>query len=357
MKIIHTSDVHLSSGKKERLEAFKGLLSKAGDKKADLLIISGDLFDSNEEADILRPGLRKLLSSLSFRIYAIPGNHDRDAYRADMNFGGSIEILNRLPFEVTDHDGIRIIYVPYADQVFNDLAAPLKENINKEKINILVMHCSLDIPYLGEDEYGDEKRQAYLPVNSKVLGDIGFDYVFAGHFHSRSVESRLSDKTLFFYSGSPVSISRKEKGRRSAVFLDTDRPVKERISLLELDSFYYDEFRIELEPGKEGEGLDSLESMLKTYTGHNAEIDAVIGGFISSGEKDMAGRIKEVTGTHAGGGVIINTLEEYRDITSVLQDPLYTAFRERLDKAELDEVLKEDIDQMVKTQFSRIKAR
>jgi DNA repair exonuclease SbcCD nuclease subunit len=233
-------------------------------------VISGDMFDSNEEADILRPQLRKMLSSLPYSIVAIPGNHDMEAFSSDMNFGDSIEVLNKLPFEKLEYNDVRIIAVPYANQVFNDLAADLKESIDDSKINILMIHCSLDIPYLGEDEYGDEKRQAYLPVNSKVLADIGFDYIFAGHFHSRTIENRLSEKTLFFYSGSPVSISRKEKGRRTAVFLDTKKPIKDRMSLLELDSFYYDEIRLSFVPGKEEDTFKNLDKRLNGYKGHKA---------------------------------------------------------------------------------------
>lgn len=357
MKIIHTSDIHLSSRKKERLEALEDILSKAEKKKADLLLISGDLFDSSEEADILRPRLRKMLSSLPFSIITIPGNHDMEAYSSDMNFGDNIDVSNRLPFDVLDYEKTRIIAVPYANQVFNDLVPELKENIDAAKINILMIHCSLDIPYIGEDEYGDEKRQAYLPVNSKVLGDIGFNYVFAGHFHSRTVESRLSEKTLFFYSGSPVSISRKEKGRRTAVFVDTKKPARDRISFIELDSFYYDELRIDFYPGKERDSLGDLDKRLKDYKGHKAELDIIMGGFISSGEKDMSEKIKKSVEANTGNDLVVNIKEEYRDISSVLEDPLYIAFKEKLDEKEMDEELKLDMESMVIKQFSRIKAK
>jgi DNA repair exonuclease SbcCD nuclease subunit len=357
LRIIHTSDIHLSSRKKERIEALENILARAEEKKADLLLISGDLFDSNEEADILRPQLRKMLSSLPYSIIAIPGNHDMEAYSSDMNFGDSIDVSNRLPFDILDYEKTRLTAVPYANQVFNDLVPALKKNIDPYRVNMLMVHCSLDIPYLGEDEYGDEKRQAYLPVNSKVLGDIGFDYVFAGHFHSRMVESRLSEKTVFFYSGSPVSISRKEKGRRAAVLVDTKKPVKDRITLLELDTFYYDELRTDLDPGKEQDFLVGLDKMLKGYKGHHAELEIIIGGLISSGEKEMSGKIAGVVKANSGKALTINIREEYRDISTVLEDPLYTAFRERLDESKVGEELKNDIDSMVKRQFSRIKAK
>jgi len=357
LKIVHTSDIHLNSRKKERLQALEDVLAKADRKKADLLLISGDLFDSNEEADILRPQLRKMLSSLSFRIIVIPGNHDMGAYSSDMNFGDSIDVLSKLPFDILDYEDTRIVTVPYANQAFNDMVPALKENIGGSRTNILMLHCSLDMPYLGEDEYGDEKRQAYLPVNSKILGDIGFDYVFAGHFHSRMVESRISDSTLFFYSGSPVSISTKEKGRRAAVFLDTSKPARDRISLVELDTFYYDSLKIDFLPGREEDSIKDLDKKLKSYKGHRAELEIILGGFISISEKAAAEKIKNIVGAYTGGDLVVNTIEEYRDISWVLQDPLYAAFRERLDKKEMEEDLRSEIDRMVISQFSRIKAK
>jgi DNA repair protein SbcD/Mre11 len=357
LRIIYTSDIHLSSASKERLAALEDILKKAGEEKAHLLVISGDMFDSNEEADILRPGLRKMLSSLPFTIMAIPGNHDMDAYRADMNFGDSIKVLNRHPFEVLDFEEVRITAVPYENQAFNDLAGPLRESINGKRINILVIHCTLDIPYLADDGYGDEKKQAYLPVNSKILGNIGFDYVFAGHFHSRTVENRLSEKTLFMYSGSPVSVSRKEKGRRTAVLLDTERPSSERIRLLPLDSFYYEDIEIDFSPEMESEILKEMENTIKKYSGHRVDICLKIGGFISSGEKDMAGIIKKLVEKNTGENMAIEVVEQYRDISSVLEDPLYGAFKERLKQAELEEGFEKEMEEMVISQFSRIKTR
>jgi DNA repair exonuclease SbcCD nuclease subunit len=357
LRIIHTSDIHLSSKKKERLEALQDILAKAGENKADLVVIGGDLFDSNEEADILRPRLRKMLSSLPFSIIAIPGNHDMEAFSSDMNFGDSIEIYNKLPFDVMVLHNIRIIAVPYANQSFNELAGPLKQAIDQEKTNILLIHCSLDIPYLGENEYGDEKRQAYLPVNSKVLGGIGFNYVLAGHFHTRTVESRLSEKTMFLYSGSPVSISRKEKGRRTAVLLDTEKPVKDGIKLLPLDSFYYEEINISLTPEKEKKALQDLEKTLEQYRDHKVDICLNIGGFISSGENQMAEEINMLVKKNTSDEIKIGATHSYRDISAVLQDPLYTAFMEKLEGSGLEEGLAEDIEDMVKLQFSRLKSR
>jgi len=356
MKIIHTSDLHLSTKKPERFKALENIISVAKKEKADLLLISGDLFDSNKEADILRPGLRNIFSSLPFAVIAIPGNHDMEAYRSDMNFGNSIRVAVKQPFEIMDHEDLSIIAVPYANQNFNDLAAPLKEKIDNSKINILMIHCSLDIPYLGEDEYGDEKKQAYLPVNSKILGDIGYDYVFAGHFHSRVVESQISEGTIFIYSGSPVSITRKEKGRRRVTFLDTRVHSRSCLSFIGLDSFYYDSIGIDFHPGKEEGALSDLREKLANYKGQEVELEISLDGFISSGEKKIGKKIRQIVEEAGGQKTTINIKENYRDIKAVLEDPLYSAFKEKLMGKDMDQDHKDEIDNMVIMQFSKMKA-
>jgi DNA repair protein SbcD/Mre11 len=355
MKIVHTSDIHISSGKPGRIKALKNVISEAEKKGADLLLISGDLFDSNQDADILRPGLRDIFSSLPFRVMAIPGNHDMEAYGPDMNFGNSIEILAGQPFETVDFKDLTITGVPYANQDFNDLVPLLEKSIDTDKTNILMIHCSLDIPYIGEDEYGEEKRQMYLPVNSKILGNMGFDYILAGHFHSRVLESRISEKTIFIYSGSPVSITRKEKGKRRATFLDTEAAQSERLSFVEIGSFYYDKIEIDFNPGREKESITELEDRLKSYKGHEVEVEINLNGFISSGERNTSEKIQQIIGEIGEGKTRYSIKENYRDIKSVLEDPLYKAFKERLIKKDMDLDIKEKIENMLIMQFSRLK--
>ena len=355
MKIIQTSDLHLSSKKPERIKALENIISMATEQKADLVLVSGDLFDSDEQADVLRPTLRSMLSSLPFTIIAIPGNHDMGSYRADLNFGNSIKIMTSKPFDITDHEDTRLISLPYSNQNFNDLVFDLKNEIDKSRINILMLHCTLDIPYLGEEEYGQEERQAYLPVNSRVLGDLGFDYIMSGHFHSRVVENHISDKTVFIYSGSPVSVTRKEQGRRRVTLLDTKKSKNKRLSFLELDSFYYDRIEINFYPGKEDKLLKELKSRLASFTSQDVCLEIKLGGFISTGERDLGKEISKVMDGSGFESSRLEIIEEYRDIKSVLGDPLYKAFKENLgNTVSDDQELQGRIDEMVIMQFSKL---
>ena len=356
MKIIQTADLHLSSKKPERIKALENIISKALEEKADVVLISGDLFDSDEQADILRPVLRNILSSLPFVIIAIPGNHDMESYRSDLNFGNSIRIMTGSPFEVTEYEDTRLISVPYSNQNFNDLVFDLRKEIDESRINILMLHCTLDIPYLGEEEYGEEERQAYLPVNSRVLGDLGFDYIMSGHFHSRVVENHISNRTVFIYSGSPVSVTKKEQGRRRITLLDTTKPKNSRLSFLELDSFYYDRIDLDFYPGREDELLKELKDKLGSFIGQDVSLEVRLGGFISTGEKDLGKSIRSIIDSSGLASSRLEISEEYRDIKSVLEDPLYRVFKEKLEgMGEVDRDFKDRMEEMVVMQFSRLK--
>ena len=355
MKIIHTSDLHLNSKNPERVKALEAIISLGKSEDVDLVLVAGDLFDSNQEADKSRPALRDLLSSLPFKILAIPGNHDRKAYTSDLNFGNDIKILLGKPFGAYETEEIKIAAVPYANQNFNDLVRPLSDSVDPGKINILLIHCSLDIPYLKDDEFGDEERQLNLPVRSRVLAGTGFDFVLAGHFHSRSTESKISDKTTFAYSGSPVSITRKETGRRRVFMLDTSLPKGEMLYFKTLDTFYFNDIKLVFYPGKEEKVLEEFEERLKEHDLSRVNLNILLDGFISTEENALKGKLEKIMSGYKKYAGNINTEERYRDIREVLRDPLYIIFKDKLDEGDLLPELKEKINEVAILQFSQLK--
>ena len=355
MKIIHSSDLHLNSKYPERLKALEEIILAAKRESVDLMLIAGDFFDSSREANKLRPVLRDSLSSLPFKILVIPGNHDYSIYTSDLNFGNDIKILLKRPFEKVELEDLKIIAIPYANQNFNDLVFDLKKEINTSKVNILLMHCSLDVPFLKESGFGDEEKQLYLPVNSKILAEIGFDYVLAGHFHSQLVESRISDKTIFVYSGSPVSITRKETGKRRLCMIDADSKEEKSICSIELDTFYYDYLRFIFKPGREFETLTELEQKLGTYNMRNVNLTVSLEGFISVSEREINGEIKKIIDKYKEYKDRVRLVENYRHVRDVLNDPLYVMFKSKLDKKDFTDEFKDRINEVVTLQFSQSK--
>ena len=76
IKIVHTADIHLSEYGDERWQALQEVFNLAAEKEADIVAISGDLFDGNPDAERLRPKIREIFTGNRFKVIIIPGNHD-----------------------------------------------------------------------------------------------------------------------------------------------------------------------------------------------------------------------------------------------------------------------------------------
>ena len=104
MKILHTADIHLREYGDERWKTLQRLIEIGKKEKIELFVISGDLFDKDIDAEILRPKIREIFSNNGFKIILIPGNHDSEAYKSGMYFGEDTTVLTDLnePFEYKD---------------------------------------------------------------------------------------------------------------------------------------------------------------------------------------------------------------------------------------------------------------
>ena len=69
-RLLHTADVHLRADAPERLDALRECLVLAESTAVDVVTIGGDLFDSPEDAEALRPTLRNELFARAVRVDA-----------------------------------------------------------------------------------------------------------------------------------------------------------------------------------------------------------------------------------------------------------------------------------------------
>ncbi len=347
MRILHTSDLHLREDKPERLEALKKVLALGGKEEVNLLLIAGDLFDSPLSASKLRPELRKLFSGNPFKILIIPGNHDEYSFRTDLYFGEDVEVLINRPYTIKDFPEIRIVGVPYFEGNIHDLLLQLKVARDKEKTNILLLHCTLDAPDIRKEDFGEEEKPRYLPLSSDLLAELKYDFLLAGHFHSRCVIHSLSTNSQFVYSGSPVSITRKEKGRRSVILIDT----KGTIHPIFLDTFYYDQIEVIFHPFEEEKGLETLRQEISKHNLKKAELEVQLKGFINSSERQLQEEISNITGG-------IRTVDHrYRNISAIMENGLFRKFLAKLRESKLEKEEKEKIKRIVMEVFSDLEAR
>ncbi|MGG1660716.1 exonuclease SbcCD subunit D [Brevibacillus sp. NRS-1366] len=275
MRILHTADWHFGrqlEGRDRRVEqaAFVDELARIADeRKVDLVLIAGDVYDSvNPPAwaeELFYEALERLSAEGKRGVVVIAGNHDqpeRVRAAAPLATKHGIVLLGlpkEAPLQVqeTPHDRVRIVQggpswlelaVPGCEHHAVVLALPypsesrlkelLSESFTQEQMQLafseriaqlfdeLSSHFRADTVNLVTSHLfvmGGMETDSERPIQiggALTVSPQAFpknaDYVALGHLHRLQ---KLSDKPLVRYSGSPLSYSFSEAGQSKAVVL------------------------------------------------------------------------------------------------------------------------------------------
>jgi DNA repair exonuclease SbcCD nuclease subunit len=336
MRILHTSDIHLRSADDERWQALEAVLDTAHELKAGALVVVGDMFDRGVDAQRLKTPLRELFEKRPLPVIIIPGNHDEKGLRAGDYFGDSVAVMVDTSHPV-DFGLTRIVGIPYEnvgpEGVLDRLLAA-REHLRSEDgaTNVLLFHGELLDLMPEPDAFGDEAGYDYMPVRLSTFAGLGFDYVLAGHFH-KSYDVRLFDGGYFAYSGSPVSITRREVGRRNAIVVDAGEPPRP----VPLDTVHAELVDIRINPldrvdpaGEIRRRLDDLHPRVRAYltVGGYADVDAM-----GTTEKELSESIRRFDSDPR----VAEVVARWRDVGDILQHELFRRINERLRAREADE--------------------
>ena len=269
LRIIHTADVHLgarhddlgeqASAQRERqFAAFAATVDLAIAEKADLVLIAGDLFDSNMQPrrSVERVAAQlKRLATGRIRTVIVPGTHDvydrSSIYRA--------YDLKALAGSTPDDDWVTVltpdrprIHLQACDVVVHGPVfatkraphSPLRDvDVAAHRATatwqVGVLHGSVAIP--GKTDRDD------VVITTEEIGASGLDYLALGHWHS--ARQAKNGATTYAYAGAPepVALNQDRAGKVLLVQLEqagtaktvtvTDRQVgKTRFERLELDA-------------------------------------------------------------------------------------------------------------------------
>ncbi len=245
VKILHTADIHLGakfsglgkSGDQVRAQlkkTFMKIIDLALEKNVDLLLVAGDLFNSNQ---ISRATLGFILGEFArlgkIHVCLVPGTHDcYDNSSIYRNIEPSLLPTNfhlltdeENPFVFFEDLGVTVYGKPNRSNKGGESPLPtLKQEFNS-RFNIALAHGSFQIP--------SKSREDDFPITLDELEKSGFDYVALGHWHSTQEVCR---KPLAYYSGSPeqLKFGEKDSGNLLLVELNEDQPRIEKIRSGEL---------------------------------------------------------------------------------------------------------------------------
>ncbi len=290
MKIIHTADIHLGSKissfpkavsnarKEEVRNSFKRMVEYAKSNAVKLILISGDLFDSE----------KPLVKDKQFFYSIVKNNPDIDFLylRGNHDVYGDAEQYPNLKIFTNEWSSYR-----YGNVVISGVEI-IKENassiystlsLSSNDTNIVMLHGQ------AGDSFGVQK------INLNKLRDKSIDYLALGHYHSNLFE-KLDDRGVYAYSGCLEGRGYDETGDKGFVLLDINDkfnyafiPFSQRkISLVTVDatscsdaySVYQnvlrvasfsknDVYRVELH-GEVDASIEDLESDVKKYLSQQA---------------------------------------------------------------------------------------
>lgn len=344
MKILHTADLHLREYKDERWETLEELITIGKETKIEIFVVSGDLFDKDIDAESLRPQIRDIFSNNDFKVVLICGNHDSASYKSGLYFGEDVIILTNLmnPFEYQD---VSIWGMPYEstekEEVLNKLRT-LAKVLNPQKKNILLYHGELLDAFFSRKDFGDEGEKRYMPVKLSYFKNLNIDYVLAGHFHAKFDIRRLENRGYFIYPGSPVSITKRETGRRKINIFEVGKPPGE----YPLDTPHFEEVVIEFNPFRDKNPTKVLEKYFNNLH-TKAKVILTVKGFLNSetigmSEIELKNRIKKI----ATKKCIEEPHYEFRDMRVIFEDDLFKKFVKELEQTDYNE---EERKQMLNT--------
>lgn len=354
LKILHTSDLHLTEKASERWDALDEIVKIASNRQVSALVIVGDLFDHNVEADKLRARLRAIFGGSDFQTIILPGNHDHKAYRSGLYFGENVSVITtwEKPISV---GGAFIWGLPYERLSGERLVSRLRKIaglMKPENINFLLFHGELLDAYFSRNDLGDEGDLRYMPVKLSYFEPLPIQYVLAGHFHSRYTSWQLPGDGLFIYPGSPVAVTRREIGRRVVNLIEQGQDPLE----IPLNTHHYEKVIISLDPFNTEDPLSMLDQKMRKIHAESKVILTVEGLFNGSAlgmdESELSAEIRARVGDRFGGDPAM----EFFDVRHIIEDDLFQQFHERLKLADCPSEQKEQVKQMVISAFRVVKA-
>ena len=206
--LVHSSDLHLTSelpfgqhGPRDELAALRRVIRAAEEAGADVLLLAGDVFDSNRQSASILDAAARLMADAAFPIVILPGNHDPlttdSVYQHSSLTGASsvvvlgLSVEEAVLFPELDLQVWGRAHVDYSDM------RPLRDRRPRaSRWQVAMAHGH----YVDGSPGPHELRGSWL-IYSEDITATGADYVALGHWNRAA---RVGDGGVpAYYSGSP----------------------------------------------------------------------------------------------------------------------------------------------------------
>ncbi len=252
MKFVHIADMHFDSpfvnlsdkdslGDLRRLEqrkVFKKVIEYIKENDIEYLFISGDLYEQKYVKRSTIDYINNLFKEIpNTKVFIAPGNHDpyiKNSYYNKFMWNDNVKIF-KSEIEKVELKDINV-YGHGFDEFYcegSDI-----ENViidDKSKLNVLLIHGSLDASTTEEKQYN--------PLSRKMLKEKGFDYIALGHIHK--LDYNQEENQNIVYPGSLVSLGFDELGKHGMIVGNLEKGNTEKTNI-DLEFIPLDETQFKL---------------------------------------------------------------------------------------------------------------
>lgn len=227
MKFVHIADMHFDApftvlsqksnlGDLRRIEqrqVFKKVIDYIKEEKIPYIFISGDLYEHEYIKKTTIEYINNLFKEIqTTKIFISPGNHDpyvKNSYYNNFDWSDNVTIFKN---KIEKYEDENIVVYGYGFNDFINSGVDIEEiNIDSSKINVLVIHGSIDASKTLDLQYN--------PMKSNIINNKNFDYVALGHIH----KTNYKEGGKLIYPGSTISMGFDELGEHGMLIGDVEK--------------------------------------------------------------------------------------------------------------------------------------
>ena len=227
IRILHAADLHLDSPfdalseekaalrRREQRELLRSLARIRAEQGAQLVLLSGDLFDSDSTWAETEELLRLTLSEMGVPVFIAPGNHDYYASNGRwqrLRLPENVHVFTSPDFDavVLDELGVRVWGAAFTDSFSEPKLRQLRIPRQDGFTELVCVH-------------GDTSNAAsrYNPIDEHDIAASGADYIALGHVHAFSGLKKAGN-TFYAYPGCPEGRGFDECGEKGVLIVDAE---------------------------------------------------------------------------------------------------------------------------------------
>lgn len=224
IRILHAADLHLDSPfeglpaakaaqrRQEQRELLKKMANTAEAEQVQLVLLSGDLLDSDSAYTETAEELVRALGGMSVPVIISPGNHDfysRRSPYARLTFPKNVYIFteNRIQCVELAQLGVRVWGAAFTDKYSPALLSGFSAEKKNGVLDLMCIH--------GEVGKGTQ----YNPITTQDIAASGMDYIALGHIHQASGLNKAGN-TYYAWPGCPEGRGFDECGEKFVYIVD-----------------------------------------------------------------------------------------------------------------------------------------